>query len=50
MRYKRFVVDVPEDVHTIAKRQAKDMNITLRKYLLKIIYPIIFQREEINKK
>lgn len=48
MKYKRFVLDVPEEIHKIAKRQAKDMNITLRKYLLKFIYPQIIERERIK--
>lgn len=47
MKYKRFVLDVPEDIHQMAKRQAKKMNITLRKYLLSFIYPPIIEREKI---
>ena len=49
MKYKRFVLDVPEDFHEIAKKQAKSSNITLRKYLLSFIYPEIVQREKIRK-
>jgi predicted HicB family RNase H-like nuclease len=49
MKYKRFVLDVPEEIHEMAKSQAKEMNISLRKYLLSFIYPQVIEREKVMK-
>ena len=44
-KYKRFIIVVPEEFHAIAKRQAKEMNMTLRDYLLGFFYTEVINRE-----
>lgn len=48
-KYKRIILEVPEEIHKIAKEQAKELNITLKEYLLEFILPHLAQRETIKR-
>ena len=44
---KRLVIEVSDEFHEIVKKQAKRMNMTIRKYLFRLIHSQIIEREKL---
>ena len=49
MRCKRIILEVSETFHNKVKKQAKELNITMKEYLITMIYPEIMERENLEK-
>ena len=49
MEYKRIILEVPAEFHKVAKKQAKELNMTLKSYVLHYIYSPIIERENIKE-
>ena len=47
---KRIILEVPEWIHTIVKEQAKDYNVTIRAYVLRLLMPEISKRKNLMEK
>ena len=45
---KKINLEVTHELHAEIKKQAKDRNITIRKFILKYLIPVIVKNKEIN--
>lgn len=44
---KRLIVEVSDDFHDLVKKQAKRLNMTMRKYLYRLIHSQVIEREKL---
>lgn len=46
---KRIILEISHELHAEIKKQAQDRNITIRKFILKYLIPVIAKNKEVNQ-